>query len=334
MNATMRDVAARAGVSIKTVSRVVNGEQNVSSDTSAAVQQAISALDFHPNKAARSLRTGASDTIGVIVDSLSDPFFADIVAVAEQQAMAHGLDVLVASTGADVDRVRTQIQRMARRNPAGMLIAPLGAGSVAGLTTGVPTVLIDRPEGISGFDSVAVGDLEGAEEATRHLLARGHRRIGFLGESRVSTISRRLEGYRRALARAGLPYEESLVEGHCYDPANAKTGALRLLRGPLPPTAIFASTPMTGQGTIAALQEAGRRDVALLVWGDFPLADLVTPPVTVMDQDPRGLAAVAMELLLARIAGESGPPVRRILPTRLILRGSGELALPGEGAAR
>lgn len=325
MKPTLRDVAARAGVSFKTVSRVVNGESGVTPAKTRAVRDAIAELNYHPNRAARALRTGASDFIGVLVDSLSDPFFAKIVAVVERRALERRLDVLVASTGADAEWAATQVSRLCRRNPAGLIVTPIGQACVDALDERIPTVLIDRVDGGSAYDSVSVTDYQGAVAALEHLLDEGHSRIGFVGESlRFSTVRNRLRGYRETLHLRGVTVDEAWVDASSWRTADAAVATERLLRLDPPLTAVFASTPMAGEGALWAIRKT-QRQVSLVVFGDFPLADLMVPPVTVVDQHPSGLAEAAMDLLFDRIDGSGGPPVQKVLPTRMIIRESGRM---------
>lgn len=335
MQVTMRDVAARARVSVKTVSRVVNGERNVSARVAKAVTAAIEELDYQPNVAARMLRTGASDTIGVLADSLSDPFFSRLVQVFEDRSLAVGFDILVASSGGDPERARTQVRRLVQRNVSGLLVAPVVSepGDDLALPPDLPTVLIDRRGGIRTFDAVLVQDREGTREAVEHLLDHGHRRIAFVGAiARFSTVQERLAGYRDALAAAGVAYDDRLVVLDCYTTAQAYQACRSLLAGDEPPTAVFASTPMVGEGVIAGFKAEAAKDTALIVFGDFPLAAALDPAITVVDQDPVGLAHAAMDRLLDHINGHDSYRADIVLPTQLIPRGSGEL--PGPAGSR
>ncbi len=333
MSATIHDVAREADVSIKTVSRVINGGQGVAPVTVRLVREAVAALDYHPNQFARSLRSGASDTIGVIVDSLADPFSATIISVAERRAMAEGLDIFVASTGADATRAASQIARFVRRRVRGLLVMPYG-DCVSAVPAGTAAVLIDRRSGFDTFDSVTVANEASTRDGVGHLLAHGHRRVGFLGPAPgFQTVRGRIRGYRRALAAAGMVVDERLIAAAWGAPA-AELAAGRLLALDEPPTAIFAATPMAGQGAFAAMRAAGRTDIALLVFGDFPMADLLTPAITVIDQDPAGHAEAAMDRLFARIAGDDSPPLHQVVPTRLIVRGSAEIAPAGRARSR
>ena len=331
---TIYDVAREAGVSPKTVSRVINHQTDVSPATAAGVREAIASLGYRPNAAARHLRTGAPDTIGVVVDALDDPFFAAIVSVVEERAVARGMDVLVGSTANDARRVADQTRRLLSRGVDGLLLAP-AAGTVTGWRTPreVPIVLIDRTTDLEGLDLVHVDDRGSARGAVEHLLSHGHERVGFVGDSEgFVTVRRRLDGYREALAGAGLPVQEALVITHCFSSALAEQRVREMVDGPAPPTAIFASTPLTGIATIEALSRTRRRDIALVVFGDFPLAGLLEPAVTVVDQRPRALAQAAAERLFLRIDGsreKTQPPATEILlDTTLVQRGSGELAPP------
>lgn len=332
---TIHDVAREAGVSIKTVSRVVNGETNVRSGTAQAVQAAIDKLDYHPNRAARTLRTGIHDTIGLVVDSLSDPFFAQMTEVVQAEAVRNGMDVVVASTGLDSRRARAQVDRLARQGVAGLIFAPVGDDAVLSrwLPRHVPLVLLDRPVTTAHHDIVRVDDAAGASAAVAHLVSHGHRRIAFVGDVRgLATIHDRLVAYCTALEAAGIEVDPYLVETASYDRTTSMPFTTAVLALEDPPTAILAATPLAGEGVVAALTALGRRrEVAVVVFGDFPLADLLDPPMTVVDQDPAGLAREAVRRLLEQVSGTSGARETVVLRTRLVARGSGEI--PGPYAA-
>jgi LacI family transcriptional regulator len=326
---TIYDVARESGFSIKTVSRVLHGENGVRPETVARVESAIKRLDYHPNQAARRLGGGRLSTIGLVVDSLNDPFFGDVIAVVERRAVELGMDVLVASTGMDAQRARMQVERLVRRGVSALIIAPFGddASARAALPDDVPVVVIDRQCGIEDKDVVRVTDSAGAHEAAAHLIAHGHRRIAFLGETtEFSTVHDRLVGFTEAMHEAGLEVEPGLVETQCWSAEASYPLALAMLAPADGPTAVLASTPVVGLGVLRALKRLGRQDTALVVFGDFPLAELMTPPTTVVDQRPRALAEAAFDHLVRRLEDPAAPVVETVLPTRLVQRGSGELA--------
>lgn len=322
---TVYDVARVAGVSIKTVSRVVNQSPGVSAKTRRLVLDAVQELGYVVNEAARSLVTGSSTTIGVIVDSIADPFFASLVSVVEVDAMAAGFSTQVASTWRDPLREREQVLRMTRENVRGLLLAPTpgdhGYLAVAGrLPSGgkatLPIVLIDRGWPDSEFDTVGVDDRADTRAAIEHLLARGHRRIAFVADDLdLPTIRNRRDGYRDAVTAAG---EDEMTVG--------ESEIAELLRQEDPPTAIFSSNARTSLGVVRALHRAGRAtDVALISFGDFELSDTLQPGVTVVDHDPARIAAAAVDRLLTRIRGAPLEKADILLPTELVPRGSGEL---------
>ncbi len=326
---TIYDVARESGYSIKTVSRVINAAPNVRRETVARVRAAIELLQYHPDPAAQRLGGGKLPTVGVVVDSIDDPFFAQVVAVIEARAMDVGMDVLVASTGMDESRMRTQIQRLARRGVAGLVIAPFGeeAKVAEALPDDVPIVIIDRKCGVSTKDVVRVTDAQGATDAVRHLVARGHRRIGFFGQTATfTTIVDRYAGYEKALAEAGVEVDPRLVETRAWTADEAYPYALAMLATPDAPTAVFAASPMMGLGVLRAQQRLHRQDVALVIFGDYPVADLMTPPTTVIDQRPTALADTAFDHLVRRIQDPAAEVLDTVLPTLLVPRGSGELA--------
>ncbi|WP_082589201.1 LacI family DNA-binding transcriptional regulator [Nostocoides sp. Soil756] len=329
---TIYDVARESGFSIKTVSRVINEAPNVRSETVARVRAAIELLQYHPDPAAQRLGGGKLPTVGVVVDSVDDPFFAQVIAVIEARAMDAGMDVLVASTGMDETRMRTQIRRLARRGVAGLVVAPFGDTRTVeeALPDDVPVVVIDRKCGVTSKDVVRVTDEQGATDAVRHLVARGHRRIGFLGKlSAFDTLVDRFNGYERALTEAGIEVDPQLVETRAWTSDEAYPYALAMLATSDAPTAVFAASPMMGLGVLRAQQRLHRQDVALVIFGDYPVAELMTPPTTVVDQRPVALADTAFDHLVRRIQDPDAEVLDTVLPTLLVPRGSGELAPRG-----
>jgi len=328
--ATIYDVADRAGVSIKTVSRVITAHGPVAPDTRRRVLEAVEALSYVPSAAARNLRAGVGDAVGVIIDSIADPFFATLTAAIEEHLLPRGLSVLIGSTGRDPERVRGQVERLAQQRVRGIILAPV-SGDPSALESAVanhPVVCVDRRADVDGLDTVRVADRAASKRAVDHLIAHGHRRIAFLGDtSEVSTIGLRRQGYREALRGAGIAVDAVLVRNGCgeTDTAAAVTEALLADRR-TGPTAIFASNPRAAVGVVGALHSIGRTDIAMVSFGDFPLAAAVAPSITVIDQDPYHVGRAAADRLLARLGGDVSPAVDIRLPTPLIVRGSGELA--------
>jgi LacI family transcriptional regulator len=326
--ATVYDVARVAGVSIKTVSRVVNGSLQVSDSTRARVLTAVNELAYVRNSVAHSLRTGSGDAIGVVIDSIADSFFAKLVSVIEERMLAEGISVLIASTGRSSARERGQVARLAGQNVRALLIAPIGDDHtyIPDATLGLPVVLVDRGWEIPGYDTVLVQDRAGAKAAVDHLVAAGHRRIAFIGDNDdLPTIMQRQLGYLDGLAAAGLAEDPDLLRSGCGEPEPAAAATAELLAMPNPPTAVFSSNPRASLGVVRALHQGLRTDIALISFGDFALADSLEPAVTIVDQDPTTIAEAAVDLLLARLRGEQPPPTTMVLPVNVVPRGSGEL---------
>ena len=327
---TMRDVARTAGVSLKTVSRVVNGETTVAPDLAARVRAAVESLHYRPHIGAAMLRRSdrRSRTIGVLLEDVTNPFFAVLYRAVEDEARQRGVHVLTGCLDDDPQRERDLARAFAQRQTDGLVLAPTGVDhSYLDSIGELPIVFVDRP--VDGFpgDTVLTTNAEGAAEAVRHLIRHGHRRIAFLGDQvRIWTARSRYQGYLDAMADAGLvPF--GAHELHDSPAAEAATEAL--MAQPDAPTAFFSGQNMITVGVILALRRASRhRDVALVGFDDFPLAGLLDPPLTVIAQDPVAMGRIAARALFERIEGEAGPPREFRVPTALIPRGSGEIPPP------
>jgi LacI family transcriptional regulator, galactose operon repressor len=334
----MRDVAAAAGVSLMTVSRVVNGEPGVLPETAARVERAIRALGYQRNDMARQLRRKEqlTKTIGLLVDDIANPFFATLARAVEDAARLHSCVVLIGSSNDSLVREREVVSAFCARRVDGLIVVP-AAGSHRFLADqqarGVKVVCADRPADRLETDTVLVDNRRGARQAVRHLLQQGHRRIGYVGDREdIWAISERYAGFQEAFAMAGLVPDPVLVRHELRGRAEAASAVIALMSLPEPPTALFASNNLTTMGAIDGLHgRQGERQgtiggVALVGFDEFALADKMTPPVTVVAQDAAAIGATAAQLLFARIAGDTSPPREVTLLTRLIIRGSGEIA--------
>ena len=251
---TMRDVANSANVSLKTVSRVVNGEPEVRPETAARVEAAIASLGFTRNEIARSLRDGRAGAVGLVIEGLANPFYSAIARAVEHYAHDRGHVLLIGSCEEDPVRERALVLRLLRRWVDALLIVPAGNDhrylmpEQHGRT---PMVFIDRPPGGIDVDTVLVDNVGGSRRAVAHLIAHGHRRIGFVGESPERyTAAQRLGGYRDALADAGIAFDETLVGVAAGDPEGATRALLALPSGQRP-TALFCAD---NRNTIGALR--------------------------------------------------------------------------------
>lgn len=323
---TMRDVAARAGVSAKTVSRVMRNDKYVSGDVRRRVEKAIAELQYVPNVLARTFRSGSDTAIGMAVPDISDPFFAAVTHAVEQVARTRGAAVFVTSLGDDGSHERAGVEALLGRQLGGLISTPISADQsyLRPWQSRMPIVFIDRPPGKINADSVVEDDLEGAREATAHLVQHGHTRIGFIGDTLgIATTARRLEGYRKALAEADIYEDPDLIVLGATVGLDTGAVTVNLLQASRPPTALFSSNARCSLGIVPALQSINRTDIALISFGDFPLASALQPALTVVDQDPEAIGRLAINRLFERIDHPTRRLKRRIvLPVSLVPRAS------------
>ncbi|MGI5336581.1 LacI family DNA-binding transcriptional regulator [Streptomyces sp. CA-181903] len=332
----MKDVATRAGVGLKTVSRVVNGEPGVTAETERRVRDAIAALGFRRNDSARVLRKGRTSSIGLVLEDLADPFYAPLNRAVEEVARDHGALLVNGSSAEDPERERELALALCARRVDGLVVIPAGDDHrylEPEMAAGVATVFVDRPAGLISADTVLSDHAGGAREGVAHLIAHGHRRIGFIGDQpRIHTATERLRGYRAAMDAAALPVHDGWTSLGPTTPDRVRGEVLRMLSGPAPVTALFTGNNRVTATAVRVLSELPGRvaRVALVGFDDLELADLLSPAVTVIAQDPARLGRTAAELLFQRLDGYAADARRVELPTRLIARGSGEMP-PGGG---
>ncbi len=326
---TMRDVAVRAGVGVSTVSRVVSGDVRVSSARTSAVRKAISELGFRRNDSARQLRKGAAASIGLLIESVSDPFFSLIAQSVEEVANDRDSLLMSASSNRDAERAKKMILAFCARRVDGLIITPPDSNDLdylqQELLAGVRMVFIDRPVPGIDADTVITDNIGGARTAVEHLIEHGHRRIAcFTDRHELFTSINRVRGYRQALEAAGIAIDPSLIHASVNGEYRFADPLAAILDGPNPPTAIFTGN---NRATSTILRELSRRPekLALVGFDDFELADVVQPGVTVIAQDPLTMGRIAANLLFSRLDGDTAPVQTVTLRTSLIVRGSGEI---------
>src|SRR3954468_2869768 len=328
----MKDVARVAGVSLATVSRVINGTGDVRPELAGRVNEAIELLGYRHNATASTLRRSdrQSASIGLIIEDVSNPFFASIHRGVEDVARDHRVLTFVGSSDEDEARERELAEAFAARGVDGLVIVPCARDQsylLRDQRAGIALVFVDRPPNFLRGDSVTSDNRDGGRIATEHLIAAGHRRIAFLGDRpSIFTASERLAGYHDALATARIARSAELERLGLATSELARHATLELLRGPDAPTAFFTAQNLITMGAALALRELGRqRDVALVGFDDIVLGDLLEPGITVIAQDPYALGRRAGELLFGRLHGATTEAQTVVVPTKLIARGSGEI---------
>jgi LacI family transcriptional regulator len=323
---TIRDVAAQAGVSVATVSKVINSRYGVAAATVARVQAVIDELGYEASLVAQSLRNHRTNVIGILVADL-EPFSAELLKGAADAIRDSGYEMVVYSAGGHA-RGRVGWERRYLSRLSGTLIdgAVLVTPTVIDVNYGAPIVAIDPHTGPSDLPTIDSDNLRGGQLATAHLLELGHRRIAMItGRPDLQSSQLREEGYRQALAAAGVAADDDLIRVGDYDPRLSAEQARELLSAPHPPTAIFAANDVSAIAAIAAATDLGLTvpgDLSVVGFDNIPESALCTPPLTTISQPIRQMGEQAIHLLLQLIRGESAVNAHITLATDLVLRQS------------
>jgi LacI family repressor for deo operon, udp, cdd, tsx, nupC, and nupG len=334
--ATIRDVAALAGVSHQTVSRVINDGQRVRPATRQRVEAAIAELDFRPNAIARFMATGSTHTFTCLAPNLTDYTFARIIEGAEHEARRCGYFLFSVSAEDEYTFASLVDQLVTSRRTEGLLVInPYADGRHQHLPADVPTVFVGARPREEAVDSVALDDEGAAITATEHLLALGHRRIATIcGPMREDCSQDRLAGYQAALAAAGVAVDPDLIEEGDWSATTGHEAFQRLMRLPTPPTAVFAQNDRMAIGALRAAREAGLpvpASLAVIGFDDMPLASYFDPSLTTMRQDLVDIGCHAAQLLIRAVANPDAARQHLRLPAELIVRESTGSAMQASG---
>ena len=328
MPTTIRDVAATAGVSPATVSRVLNGKQDVGAELRSRVLAVVSELGYRPNGPARSLRTRAAMVLGLVISDITNSFFTAVVRGVEDRAQQAGYSVVLANADEDLAKEAGYLDIAAAEHMAGVLLSPASSRSTridVLREQGIPAVAIDRRLN-AAVDSVTVNNHRAAREATEHLIGQGCRRVGFVaGPVQTTTGASRLAGYRAALRAAGHEPDPALIAYADFRTEGGYAATRRLLSGRKRPDGLFISNNLMTIGGLQAIAEAGLavpEDIAVVGFDDASWATALRPPLTVVTQPTYEIGSTAVDLLLRRIAGEEFPPRNVVLRARLVKRAS------------
>jgi DNA-binding LacI/PurR family transcriptional regulator len=325
---TLRDVAEYAGVSPKTVSNVVNNWPYITDQTRQKVQQAIDELGYRPDGLATSLRTGRTNTIGVVIPDITNPFFGQVVRGCEDVLYAAGYNIFLCNTNEDQRKEQGYLAMLVDRGVDGLLL--FGARSDAKTLSAIvhdtiPIVAEDCPIPHNNTTVIDIENITGARLATEHLIAEGHRRIGHLGGPLQRTAAeKRKEGYRQALEHAGIPYDRSLIFQCPPSLRGGYRSALRMLQEQKP-TALFCYNDLIAVGAMIAARHLGidiPSDIAIVGFDDIALASLVDPALTTIRVRQYVMGRTASELLLERLSGIESPATSLSIPVELVIRNS------------
>jgi DNA-binding LacI/PurR family transcriptional regulator len=326
---TSHDVAKKAGVSVATVSRVLNDSPLVTEAARRKVLRAVKALNYQPNRAAQRLRAGRSYIIGLIISDIQNPFFTSVVRGIEDVAYQHGYSLVLCNSDEDPEKEKLYVNVMRLEEVAGVILASASEADPQVddlITYKIPVVAIDRQMGERQVDSVLAANTEGAHRAVSHLIELGHQCIGFIGLPLTLTPGKeRYEGYRRALRDHQVPVLEDWVRIADAKQQGGHDSARALLKDQPGITAFFVSNNLMTLGALDAIREQGLKipdDISIIGFDDMPWASLLQPPLTVIAQPTYDLGRCAAELLLGRLEDPHKPVVHTRLATTLVERGS------------
>lgn len=326
---TIRDVAKLANVSAATVSATLNRSAPVSPALQERVRRAVEELGYAPDGVARSLKTGTTSLLGLLIPDITNPFFTQLVRVVEAAAHRAGYAVLLCDSDEQLDKEQTYLRLMRTHRVAGLVWCPVGEAGPEGLgqrLAGLPVVMVDRPAPGVTADLVVIDNHRAGYLATAHLLDLGHRRIGSIaGPAHLLPAAERLRGFKDALRERGLDPGIAPVGQGAFREAEAYASCRLLLQAPRRPTALFVGNNHMLVGVMRAIADLGLAcpaDISVAAIDDFPWASAFNPRLTTVRQPVEAIGETALRLLLARISGHAAEPVRETLPCELIVRGS------------
>ncbi|HEX6557650.1 MAG TPA: LacI family DNA-binding transcriptional regulator [Ktedonobacteraceae bacterium] len=331
--ATIKDVAAHAGVSVATVSAVINRNKYVSPNLAQRVQESITALGYERNSLAQSLKKQTSQTIGLIVSDITNPFFTSVVRGVENVANARGYSLILGNSDEDLKKEMSYMHLLESKRADGLIVA-FTLGNHEYLRSWpahrLPLVGIDRlPDDDVSIDAVLIDNVAGARHAVEHLIALGHERIGIVtGIAGITTTEERLIGYQRALAAHGIPLDPALiVEGNSRIDGGERAALQLLTREAVRPTALFVTSGLMIISALQAINQLGLRcpeDIALVGFDDFEWASVMYPRLTTVSQPTYEIGQKAAQLLFERLENrDAAPQVIRLQPQLIIRESSG-----------
>ena len=328
---TIHQVAERAGVSTATVSRVLASTEGVSQELTDRVHEAVAALEYRPNRAARNLRKRVVQVVGLVISDIQNPFFTSVVRGIEKVLEEHGYTLLLSNTDEDPKREMLHLATLRAEGVAGIILAPAKSDSEElrrFIRNGPPLVVIDRSVAKMQVDTVKVNNEVGAFNAISHLITLGHRLIALIsGPDQITTAFERKVGYLHALERAGIPIEDDYIEVSDFRQKGGYAATTRLLDLAQPPTAILTANNLMALGALQAIHDRGLKipqDIAIVGFDDMPWAASLQPPLTAVAQPTYELGIMAAQLLLARIHDPDRAVHQVILDTNLVVRASSD----------
>lgn len=336
---TTKQIAEAAGVSLGTVSHVLNGSATVSDKLRKRVEEVIRRLDYQPSQLARGLRGRTTVLLGVIIPDITNPYFPNLVRGIEDVAYKEGFRLVLCNADNDPAKELSYFNDLHSFNPAGIIVIPSERSTIGRETAHakVQIIFVDRCPSWWKGDSVLANNEDGGYQVGQYLMSMGHRVIAAIsGPSHIETARERIKGLKRGLAEAGVRLTDRYIQEAQFNTEGGFAAAIQLLSANPRPTAIFASSDMLAVGALEAMRTLKLRcpeDVSLVGFDDLDFAQLTEPSLTTVFQPGYHIGALACRLLLDRVRGANHPPEQKILTTELKIRNS-VCALPGRGRSR
>jgi LacI family transcriptional regulator len=325
----MKQVAERAGVSISTVSHVINNTRTVSQDVRRRVQEVIDEMRYIPSAVARSLKNDQTHTIGVLVPNSSNPYFAELIRWIEEAAFQRGYNIILCNAHGDAHKQAAYLRLLMEKRIDGLVLVASGADDERDLLRrheSVPIVQLERALPGLDADLVLAGQEEGAWQATRHLIELGHRAIACVsGPADLPRARERVGGFLRAMEEAGLAVAQDHIVHDEFTSAGGHAAFTRLLAAPQPPSAVFVTSDLMALGGLCAAGELGVRvpqQLSVVGYDDIGGAVYASPPLTTIAPPKRDMAKLAIEQLIDRIKRRTGPLRSTALDSRMVVRAS------------
>jgi len=327
---TMKDVARLAGVSTSTVSHVINNNRFVSDGVREKVEQAIRHLNYAPSALARSLKINQTHTIGMLLTTSSNPFYAEVVRGVEESCYQRGYSLILCNTAGDEERMNRSLETLMQKRVDGLLMmcteSHLPSADILNRYPSIPTVMMDWAPFEGRGDIIQDNALLGGELATQHLIDCGYTRIACIAGPQDKTPARmRLEGYRNAMTKSGLEILPGYVVNGDFEFQGGYNGMVELLALETPPEAVFTSNDAMAVGVYHALYQAGMRipqQMAVMGYDDIELARYLTPPLSTIHQPKDALGELAIDTLIHRLSDPDASQQTLVLTPELVVRGS------------
>jgi len=333
VNTTLGSIAKHLDISVSTVSRALNGkseQSRISKDTTKLIIETAKKFNYEPNQLARSLRLKKTNTIGIIIPDITNPFFAKIVRWIENEARENGVSVLISDSSENTEIEKSSVQVFANRKIDGLIISPVGTESDHlddARDKKIPIVLVDRYFKKANFPFIGSDNFNGSKEAVNFLIRNGHKRIGFIQGIRKSSVNReRTNGYKAALKENNISVDSDLIMGNEFGEENGYISAKHLLQLNKKVSSIFASSNQIALGALAAIAEEKLKipeNISVIAFDDQPYSRFLSTPMTTVMQQSKEIGSIAFNLLFEMINSNCIRKISNIkLPTKLVIRDS------------